>query len=344
MVSSTRHQTMLSVIRIVVGRILGSLLVLLAVMTFVFFANRLIGDPALMLLGPNAPEAALEQLRGQLGLSDPLLEQYIRFIAGVAQGDMGSSFRFGLNRWSGIGGVSQEYAGVPVMPLVLERLPATFYLAATAMTIALVTALPLGILAAMYPRSSMDRIISVFSLAGVSLVEFWAGMMLIIFFALQLGLLPTSGYGGPEFVVLPAIALAIAPAGRIVQLTRSAMLDELAKPYIQTARGKGLSPLRIAGVHALKNAGLPIITVIGNEATAMLTGVIIIEVLFAWPGIGSLTIDALSRRDLPLVECTVFVLTLIVIGINLLVDLLYLSVNPQSRSRGLRGAKQASAS
>lgn len=312
-----------------IKRAFNSAVVLLSVVTFVFFANRLIGDPALMILGPTASPEAIGQLRIRLGLEDPLLVQYFRFLGGILQGDFGSTFRFGFSRASSVG-VVQE--GIPVLPIVLERLPATIYLTTAAMVTALLLALPMGIYAAMHPRSFGDKLTNVVSLAGVSIVEFWLGMMLILFFAVQLGWLPTSGYGGPAHVVLPALALAMRPMGRISQLTRSAMLDELAKPYIRTARGKGLSPRRIALVHALKNASLPVVTMVGDETANILTGVIIIEVVFAWPGLGSLTLDALSRRDLPLVEATIFVLATVVVLVNLTVDILYRYLSPWAKA------------
>jgi peptide/nickel transport system permease protein len=307
-----------------------AVIVALIVVSVVFFANRTIGDPAMMILGPTASPEALDRVRDNLGLNDTQLVQYGRFLANLIQGDFGDTYRFGFSRASSVGA---EQEGIPVLPIVLERIPATIYLATTAMFIALVLAVPMGIIAAMHPRSFVDRFVNVLSLAGVSIVEFWLAMMLILSLSVWLGVLPTSGYGGAEFVLLPALTLAFRPMGRVAQLTRSSMLDELAKPYVRTARAKGFTETRIALVHALRNASLPILTMIGDETANVLTGVIIVEMIFAWPGLGALTLDALSRRDLPLVEATIFVLAGIVILVNLTVDILYQVLNPSSNKR-----------
>tara|TARA_B100000780_G_scaffold62527_2_gene40598 strand:- start:520 stop:1476 length:957 start_codon:yes stop_codon:yes gene_type:complete len=317
-------------IRYILERLGSAAIVMLVVVSVVFFANRMIGDPALMILGPTASPEALEQVRENLGLNDPKIVQFGRFLKNLSQGDFGETYRFGFSRASSVGA---EQEGIPVLPIVLERIPATIYLATTAILMALILAIPMGIIAAMRPRSFIDRLVNVLSLAGVSIVEFWLAMMLILTLSVGLGLLPTSGFGGAEFVLLPALTLAFRPMGRVAQLTRSSMLDELAKPYIQTARSKGFSETRIALVHAFQNASLPVVTMIGDETANVLTGVIIVEMIFAWPGLGSLTLDALSRRDLPLVEATIFILAGIVILVNLTVDILYHVLNPRSSGR-----------
>jgi peptide/nickel transport system permease protein len=217
------------------------------------------------------------------------------------------------------------------LPLVLERLPATFLLAMTAMTFALVVAVFLGAAAAMRPRSLVDRAINVISLGGISVVDFWLGFMLILIFAVQFGWFPTSGFAGWQYLVLPAFTLAVRPIGRISQLVRSAMLDELARPYIGALRARGLSERRIVFGHALKNASIPISTIVGDELIQVLQGAIVVEVVFAWPGVGSLLVQALSRRDLPLVEATVFVIALTVLLVNLIVDLTYTKLDPKVR-------------
>jgi peptide/nickel transport system permease protein len=314
--------------RYLARRLAQTVVVLFLVLSFVFVAGRMIGDPAILLLGPEASLEDIQRVRSQMGLEDPLLEQYTRFLSGAARGDFGVTFRYGF----AVPDVANPHAtGTPTMPLVLERLPATFRLAAWAMGIALVTSLILGALAAMYPRSWLDRTINVFSLGGISMVDFWLGFMLILLVSLQLGWLPTSGYGGLRFVLLPALTLAVRPIGRITQLIRSALLDELAKPYVEAARAKGLSDSRIVFGHALKNASIPVSTMVGDELSNILTGTIVVEVVFAWPGIGSLLVEALSRRDLPLVEATIFVLALTVIMVNLVVDLTYTRLDPKVR-------------
>jgi peptide/nickel transport system permease protein len=316
------------VLRYVLRRIWQAVLVLFVVLSLVFVAGRMIGDPAVLLLGPEASADDILRVRQQMGLEDPLLEQYLRFISGAVTGDFGTTFRYGF----AVPDVAAAGAtGTPTLPLVLERLPATFLLAATAMTLALVVAILLGCLAAMRPKSILDRVINVISLGGISIVDFWLGFMLILLLGVQLGWFPTSGYGGWQYLVLPAITLAVRPIGRIAQLVRSAMLDELAKPYVGALRARGLSEPRVVFGHALKNAAIPVSTVVGDELIQVLQGAIVVEVVFAWPGIGSLLVEALSRRDLPLVEATIFVLAVIVLCVNLIVDLVYTKLDPKVR-------------
>ena len=297
------------------------------VLSFVFVAGRLIGDPALMLLGPGATAEDIAGMREAMGLADPWLVQYARFIANALQGDFGVTFRYGFSYVSS----TTAAQGQATLPLVLERLPATFLLAAAAIVLAVVIAMPLGIIAAMRPRSVWDRVANALSLACVSMVQFWLGFILILLFAVKLGWLPTSGYGSPAHVVLPAVALAFRPIGRLTQIVRSAMLDELAKPYVDAARAKGLSETRIVLRHVLKNASIPVVTILGDETTTVIMGAIVVELVFAWPGIGLLLVDALARRDLPLVEACIFVIAVVVIVMNLIVDLAYTWLDPKVR-------------
>ena len=315
-------------------RALHSTLLLLATVSFVFLAGRSIGDPALNILGVNATEQALETLRSNIGLNDPLLIQYFRFLGDAVQGDFGVSYRFGFSVMPAE--ALRDGLGVPVLPLVLERLPATFQLAGVAMAIALTLAVAMGTVAAMRPRSAIDRLVTVLSLAGVSVVQFWLGLMLIVLFGVKLGWLPTTGYGGPEYVVLPALTLAARPLGRIAQVVRSAMLDELAKPYVTAARAKGASETRIVLVHALKNAAIPVVTISGDELSALLTGAILVETVFAWPGIGLLLIDSLNRGDLPMVQAGIAVVATLVITVNFLVDVAYTLLDPKIRMQRSR--------
>ena len=310
------------------NRLVNSLILLVVVMSMVFFANRQIGDPARMVLGNGASEEAVLTLREQMGLEDPLLQQYGRFLTGLATGDLGQSFRFGMSNSMGQGGSTEA---TKTLPIAMERLPATIFLAGATILFSVAVALPMGLYAAVRPRSPPDRIIGVLSLAGVSIVEYWFALILILVFAVQFSWLPTSGYGTFAHVILPALALSLRPIGRITQIARSSVLDEMAKPYVTAARGRGIPMRRIAGIHALKNAAIPIITTIGDETINVVTGVIIIETVFGWPGIGALTVDALSIRDVPLVEATVFLLVLMVLAINLAVDLSYAFLNPRLR-------------
>lgn len=307
-------------------RILNSVLLLVVTISFVFFAGRMIGDPALNMLGPGASPAALEKLRVVAGLNDPLWQQYLHYLGGLLIGDFGVSYRFGF---SVLPALDLKELGQPVINIVLERLPATFFLAGSALAIAVPLGIFMGVTAAAHPRSIADRIVTVLSLAGVSVVQFWLGLMLIVLFAVQLGWLPTGGYGGIQHAILPALTLAVRPIGRIAQVTRSAMMDELAKPYVITARAKGVKNHRIVYHHALKNAAIPIVTMIGDETSALLTGAILVEKIFAWPGVGLLIIDSLSRSDLALIQASIAVVAALVITVNLLVDFSYRYFKPE---------------
>ena len=313
--------------RYLARRFLHSVILLFVTVSFVFVAGRSIGDPALNILGVNATEQALDTLRANIGLNDPLLIQYFRFLGDVVRGDFGVSYRFGFSVMPAE--ALRDGLGKPVLPLVLDRLPATFFLAGVAMAIAFSLAIAMGTAAALWPRSAIDRLVTVLSLAGVSVVQFWLGLMLIVLVGVHLGWLPTTGYGGLEYVILPALTLAARPMGRIAQVVRSAMLDELAKPYVTAARAKGASDLRIVFVHAAKNAAIPVVTITGDELSALLTGAILVETVFAWPGIGLLLIDSLNRGDLPMVQAGIFVVATLVITVNFLVDVAYTLLDPR---------------
>lgn len=286
-------------------------------LSIVFVLGRILGDPVRIMVGVEASEERVQRVRDQLGLNAPLPMQYLRFAMRAVRLDFGDSFL-------------QKTAA---LPLVLKQLPATFRLTAAAFLLAAPLGIILGAAAALKPHTPIDRVVNVLSLGGVSMVDFWLALMLILIFAVQLGWFRTSGYGdgGWAFMTLPTLTLAYAPLGRIAQITRSAMLDEMSQPYIHVARAKGLSERRIVFVHALKNAAIPVVTISGDMLSSMLNGAILIETVFAWPGIGLLTLQSLQRRDLPLVEATVFVVAFMVIVVNLLVDLSYTYLNPKIR-------------
>lgn len=315
--------------RYLIRRLLASLVMLVLVMSAVFVADRQIGDPARMIMGNSASEEAILEMRQRMGLEDPMWVQYQRFIIGMATGDMGETFRYGISKPLTHGAEMPEAR--KTLPIAMERLPATLLLGGVTIALAVAIALPLGVYAAVRPRTIGDRAVNVLSLAGVSIVEYWFALVLILLFAVQMDWLPTSGYGTFAHVILPALALSLRPIGRITQIARSSMLDELAKPYIKAARGRGIPIWRIAWIHALKNASIPIVTTIGDETINVVTGVIIIETIFGWPGIGALTVEALAIRDVPLIEATVFILVVMVLAINLIVDLIYLILNPRVR-------------
>ena len=311
-----------------VRRLIGSVVMLFIVMSAVFVADRNIGDPARMILGDTGTEADVLELRVRLGLEDPWHVQYGRFVAGLVTFDLGETFRYGISKPLAHGGIPESRK---TMPIAAERLPATFLLTGVTIALSVLVALPLGIWSAVRPRTLGDRLVNVLTLAGVSIVEYWFALILILLFAVHLDWLPTSGYGSAAHVILPALALSLRPIGRITQIARSSMLDELAKPYVTAARGRGIPLSKVASVHALKNASIPIATTIGDETINVITGVIIIETVFGWPGIGALTVDALKIRDVPLIEATIFLLVVMVLAINLVVDLLYALLNPRVR-------------
>ena len=292
-----------------------SAFILVGLIVVVFFVTHLLGDPARLMLRPEATEEQVQALRDSLGLNDPIHVQFWRFISDLSRGDLGDSL----------------WQRVPAMGIVMDRLPATLYLAGATLSVAIPVAVILGIISAIRPRSIADRFVTVFSLAGVSTADFWLGLMLILLFAVELGWLPTSGYGGVNYVILPAAALALRPIGRISQVVRSAMLDEMSKGYITTARAKGLSDRVVIMGHTLKNAAIPILTMMGDEAASLLNGAVVIETVFGWPGIGILLIQAIEKRDLPLIEGSVIVIAIMIIIVNLLVDLTYSIIDPRVR-------------
>ncbi len=289
--------------------------ILLGLIIAVFFVTHMLGDPARLMLRPEATEEQVQALRESLGLNDSLAVQFGRYMRNLVQGDFGDSL----------------WQRVPALPIALDRIPATLYLAGVTLLIAIPLALFLGIISAIRPRSIADRSVTVVSLAGVSTADFWLGLMLIILFAVELGWLPTSGYGGPSHVILPALALAVRPMGRISQVVRSAMLEEMAKGYVTTARAKGLRERVVVLRHTLRNAALPILTLMGDEAAVMLNGAVVIETVFGWPGIGILLLQAIERRDLPLIEAAVISIAVMIVTVNLIVDLMYSWFDPRVR-------------
>jgi len=294
-------------------RLMHSILVLAGVLTVVFIIGHGLGDPAKLILPIDATDEQVRAMRLKLGLEDPFVLQFGRFAAGAVFGNFGNSMA--LN--------------VPASSLVLGRLPATLYLTAVTMLITVLPAIAVGTWAATRPRSLADRLVTILSLAGVSVAGFWLGLVLILIVAVELHLLPSSGYGGVSYVILPALTLAVQPLGRLAQVTRSAMLDELSKGYITTARSKGLGERGIVVLHALKNAALPIITLSGHELASLLNGAVVVETIFAWPGVGILLIDSINKRDLPVVEANVFVISILIMLANLLVDFAYAYANPR---------------
>ena len=299
----------------VARKILHTLFVALGVVTLVFAALRLSGDPAATMLPGDASVDELKDLRHALGLDQPLWAQYLGFLRGAATGDFGTSFRH------------QQ----PALPLVLERLPATLELAGAALLLAVVVALPLGVLAAIYRGRALDVLAMAFAVVGQATPYFWMGIMLILIVSVELGWLPTSGRGGLERLILPAITLGTHFAASLARLTRTSMLEVLGQQFVTTARAKGLSEWSVILGHALKNAAVPVVTLIGLQFGTLLGGAVVTETIFAWPGVGRLAVQSIFVRDYPVVQAGVFVLALTFVMINLAVDLLYGVLDPRIR-------------
>jgi len=297
----------------VLKRVARSILTLIAITMVVFVLTHLLGNPVAMLLPADASNELLNYTRHSLGLDDPLIVQFQRFVVDALQGDFGPSL----------------FQGVSSRDLLVRSLPATGLLAGTAFIFASVIGLTLGILAALKPRSWLDNAVSLVSITGVSIPEFWLALLLIVFVAIPSNFLPTAGYGTPLHLILPAIVLSIRPLGRIAQIARGAMVDELRQPYVVTAHSKGLPVRTIIRRHVLKNAGIPIVTIAGIEVVDLLSGAIIVESVFGWPGVGWLAGNALRAMDFPLIQTVVVWAALVTVTVNLLVDLSYAWLNPR---------------
>ena len=298
-----------------VRRLFEFLIVILGVLTIVFVLQRFSGDPTNLLLPIDASEEVRAELRHQLGLDQPVPVQYVHFLADVARGDLGVSYRFRQ----------------PALGLVLERLPATLLLAGSALLISLVIALPLGMLAAVHRNSWVDTLATAISLIGQGMPVYWLGLLGILLFSVQWRLLPSMGGGSLLALILPATTLAVYSASRIMRLTRSAMLDVLHQDYVRMARAKGLSERKVLIKHALRNASIPIVTIVGLQFGGLLGGAVITETVFAWPGVGRLAVNAVQQRDFPVVQAVTLVIALAFSLINLTVDLLYARLNPRIR-------------
>jgi len=289
---------------------------LLGVTCVVFLLVSLSGDPAFILLTPEAGEEQRAAFRELYGLDQPLPVQYARYVSHVARGDFGSSFAF--NR--------------PAIQVVLERLPATLLLTATAIALGVVVGMPAGVAAASKASGPLDRLVMALVLLGQSVPTFWLGLLMIRIFAVNLRWVPVSGHGTVLHLVMPAVALGLYLAALLARLTRSEMLEALAQDYVRTARAKGLSERVVTVAHALKNALLPIVTLIGLQLGALLGGAVVTETVFAWPGIGSLVLDAILRKDYPVVLAAVELVAAAFIVINMALDLLYGYLDPRLRT------------
>jgi peptide/nickel transport system permease protein len=288
----------------------------LAVVTLVFLFLHLVpGDPVDVMLGEGALPADKEALRRSLGLDRPLMERYLRYLADLARGNLGDSLAL----------------QAPVWRLLANRYPATLELAGAAVLVAVAMALPLGIVAAARPGSLLDRASMAVALFGASAPNFAIGPVLIVVFAIGLGWAPVSGRGGPAHLALPALTLGIGMAGLLARITRASVLEALAEDYIRTARAKGTGPWRVLVAHALRNALLPVITVASLQLGTLLAGTIITETIFAWPGLGRLTVDAIAARDYPMVQGCILAISLGYLVVNTGADILYALADPRIR-------------
>src|SRR5215204_4511845 len=303
-------------VRYLMRRLLLTVPVMFGVATLVFALIHLVpGDPAQSMLGESATAEEITRLRTSLGLDRPLLAQYGSFLAGIVRGDFGRSFR----------------TGQPVGREISRRLGDTAVLAVCAMSVAISVAIPLGIVAAVFRGRALDHAAMTMALAGISMPSFWLGPLLAILFAVRLGWLPVSGSGTPAHLVLPAVTLGTALAAILARMTRSSVIEELRELYVLAARARGLSHLRAVVHHAFRNSLIPVVTIIGLQFGAVLTGTIITETIFGWPGVGRLLITAINTRDYPLVQGCILFIAVTYVAMNLMTDLTYGFLDPRIR-------------
>ncbi len=297
-----------------VARLFTALFVVFGVMTIVFTLIHIVpGDPVEVMLGESAQAADREALRETLGLNLPLLTQWVNYTNGLLHLDLGTSL----------------HSKRPVIDILTERIPATSLLAGTSILIALIIALPLGVLAAVRKGSIWDRLAMTFSMLGVAIPNFWMGPILILVFSLWLGWFPVSGNDQILSLVLPAVTLGTALAAILSRMVRASLLEVFNEDYIRAANARGLLPSTVIWKHALKNAALPVVTILGMQLGALLAGAVITETVFSWPGVGQLTIDAIQKRDYPVIQSCVLLISLSYVFVNLLTDLAYVYLDPR---------------
>jgi peptide/nickel transport system permease protein len=301
--------------RLALIRLVQGVFTVFLVFTVVFFIMRLAGDPTLLFLPPDATQEDIERFRAEMGWDQPLVVQYVRYMGDVVRGDFGDSLTYGGS----------------ALEVVLERLPATLELTFVAFAITVIIAIPAGLIAAVKPNAVFSQIILVLALVGQAMPGFWLGVMMILLFSVALGLLPTGGRGGVPNIIMPAIVLGSWGAAKITRLVRAGMYEVLGDDYVRTARGKGVPERVVITRHALKNALLPVLSALGLTLGAMLGGAIITETVFAWPGVGRLIVQSILKRDFPVVQVGVVLLSIIFILGNLTVDVLYTVVDPRIR-------------
>ncbi|NOZ48801.1 MAG: ABC transporter permease [Chloroflexi bacterium] len=301
--------------RYFLSRILQSLVLLFGVVMLVFFMVRITGDPATLMMPRNASPAQVEAFRESMGFNRPVLVQFWDFLRGAVVGDFGNSLHF----------------KTPALQLVIQRLPATLELATAAMLMAILIGIPLGLIGGFNPGSVLDSVARGVALLGQSVPNFWLAMIMIIFFAVRLGWLPSFGRDEWKSVIMPAFALGLSTMGQIVRLTRSSTLEIRGEDFIRTAYSKGLLPLTIYSKHVLRNVAIPLVSIIGVQFGYMLGGSIYIEFIFSWPGIGQLLEQAIGWRDFPMIQALAIFTSLAVLMLNLLTDAAYMIIDPRIR-------------
>jgi len=303
--------------RYLLKRTIGALVTIVGVLTIVFLMLRLVpGDPARLVAGLTATPDEVEAVRDRIGLDESLVQQYGIFIGEFLQGDFGTSI----------------YSRQPVMDDIIERLPFTFQLAFLTMIMTIVLGIPLGIIAAVYEKTWVDMLISVGSLLGISLPSYALGLLLIVIFAVNLQWLPAAGANaGVKSVILPAFTLSLIFLAVITRITRGAMLDVLSQDYIRTAQAKGLRRRRVISTHAFRNAMIPVVTVLGLQFGGLMSGAVLTETVFGWPGVGLLLTDAIFNRDYPMVQGVVLFIAVVFVFANLFVDVMYATIDPRIR-------------
>ena len=309
-------------VNFIIRRILHTVPVLFGVVVITFILMYMIpGDPVVSMVGERYDEATIHKLRKELHLDDSLPMQFVRYVGNVVRGDFGKSFITG-------GSVSEE---------LLKKFPNTMMLAVASMIIAIITGLTMGIVSSLKPQSILDKITMLFALVGISAPVFWVGLMLVLFVGVYLQWLPPTGFGGIEYIILPAIALGLRSAAYLARLTRATMLEVLNQDYIRTARMKMLPEWKVILKHGFPNILIPIITVIGTDFGSYLSGAVLIESIFGWPGIGRYALEAILKRDFPVIQGTVLFMALMFILANLIVDIFYGIVDPRMRIEGKNG-------